>query len=56
MPPWAFAELQLCSAPFVATATRGAGALGGNGGGKAGGPAADHEHVVGHALTLPANC
>ena len=45
IPPCAFAELQDWSEPFVATATRGPGSLGGDGGGEARGPAADHEHV-----------
>ena len=45
MPPCAFAELQACSEPLVATRDACARALGGDGGGEAGGAAADHEHV-----------
>ena len=45
MPPCAFAELQDWIEPFVARATRAPLALGGDGCGEAGGPAADHEHV-----------
>ena len=45
MPPCALAELQAWSEPFVASADAGAGALGRDRGGQAGGAAADHEHV-----------
>ena len=57
MPPCAFAELFACSEPFVASATRSAGALGGNRCGEARGPAPDHEHVKevrgGHSAIVP---
>ena len=45
MPPCAFEELLAWSEPLVASATRAPAPLGGDGGGEAGGAAADHEHV-----------